>query len=325
MAANTGNQALALKYREKYGWEMPTRKLARIMYNENKLSFTNLENARVNLTRCDGKSTDVKVKNRLPDRVLNPYNLPKSDEAVYEPFHMKHKRVLVLSDIHIPYHSIESLTAALDFAKGEKPDAILLNGDTIDFFQLSRFCKEPGKRSFAHELAAFKQFFEVLSKTFPAARIYFKAGNHELRYNHYLWMKAGELDGVNEFKLEEIIKARAEGIVTIMDKSIIKAGGLNILHGHEFGQSVFSPVNIARGLYMKAKASALQGHNHRSSDHTETNIEGKIVTTWSTGCLCELHPEYLPMNSWNWGFAIVDIDNQDFHVRNLRIHKGKVY
>jgi predicted phosphodiesterase len=306
---------------------MPTLKLARIMYKENNLRFTSVEVARKSLQAIEGKTRDRTKPSEgavLENRPYNPYNLPKSDEAVYEPFVLDCSRLLVLSDIHIPYHSIDSLSAAFDYAKKEKPDAILLNGDTLDFFQLSRFCKEPGKRSFAHELSAFKEFFDVLNKTF-GAKIYFKLGNHEERYNHFLWQKAGELDGVNEFKLEEIIKARAEGIEVIGDKRIIKAGELDIIHGHEFGGSVFSPVNIARGLFLKAKVSAMQGHNHQTSEHTESNMNGKITTTWSLGCLCELHPAYLPINRWNNGFAVVDVsDNGEFEVRNKRIHKGKV-
>jgi hypothetical protein len=137
-------------------------------------------------------------------------------------------------------------------------------------------------------------------------------------------MKAGELVGVDEFDLSNLLQARAKGITVIGGKTIIQAGGLNILHGHEFGQSVFSPVNIARGLYMKGKVSAIQGHNHQVSEHTEPDMNGRIVTTWSQGCLCELHPEYLPINKWAHGFAIVDLDKDDFQVRNKRIWKGKI-
>jgi len=259
----------------------------------------------------------------MPIRPKNPYNLPESDEAIYEPYELKAKRLLVLSDIHIPYHSIDAITCAFDYAKNEKPDAILLNGDTLDFFGLSRFAKDPKARSFAHELKTFKEFMDVLKSTFNA-KIYFKIGNHEERYFHFLWMKAHEIVGVEEFELENIIKSRAEGIEIIKDKRIMKAGDLNIIHGHEFGGSVFSPVNIARGLFLRGKVSAMQGHNHQTSEHTERDMNGRITTTFSLGSLCELHPAYLPINKWNHGFSIVDIDGQNFEVRNKRIHNGKV-
>lgn len=317
---------VAREYRKKYGWEMPNLKLARIIYNENKLLFKDVEHARVSVRAIEnklGKKNAYIITKEMPTRPKNPYNLPESDEAIYQPYDLKAKRLLVLSDIHIPYHNIEALTCAFDFAKSEKPDAILLNGDTLDFFGLSRFSKDPKARSFAHELKTFKEFMDVIKKTFNA-KIYFKIGNHEERYFHFLWMKAHEIVGVEEFELENIIKSRAEGIEIIKDKRIIKAGDLNIIHGHEFGGSVFSPVNIARGLFLRGKVSAMQGHNHQTSEHTESNMNGEITTTWSLGCLCELNPSYLPINRWNRGFAVVDIDGQNFEVRNKRIHKGKI-
>jgi predicted phosphodiesterase len=316
---------LCADYREKYGWDMPTLKLARIIYSENELLFTNVECVRRTLRSIEGKANNrVLVRKVVPERPRNPYNLPESDEAIYEPYKLDAKRLLVLSDIHIPYHSIDAITCAFDYAKKEKPDAILLNGDTIDFFGLSRFMKDPKKRSVAHELQAFKELVDVIKKTFNA-KIYYKMGNHCERYEHFLWMKAHELVGIEEFDFSNIIKARAEGIEIIKDKRIMKAGDLNIIHGHEFGGSVFSPVNIARGLFLKGKVSAMQGHNHQSSSHSESNMNGEITTTWSLGCLCELHPAYLPINKWNHGFAIVDIDGQNFEVRNKNIHKGQIF
>ena len=315
---------LCAEYREKYGWEMPTLKLARIVYNDNKLLFTNVERVRDILRGIEGKrgKSNRRIIKQVENRPLNPYNLPSSDETIYEPFKINAKRLLVLSDIHIPYHSVNSLTIAFDWAKKQKPDAILLNGDTLDFFGLSRYAKDPKKRSFSSELESFKDFITILKKTFDA-KIYFKIGNHEERYEHYLWMKAGELSGIDDFELGNIIKARAEGIEIIADKRIMKAGELNIIHGHEYFGS-FSPVNIARGLFTKGKVSAMQGHNHQTSEHTEADMNGKITTTWSVGCLSELHPMYMPLNKWNHGFAFIEIDGEDFQVQNKRIYKGKV-
>jgi len=154
---------LCAEYREKFGWEMPSLKLARIIYKDNPLLFKSAESVRLVLRQIEGKSNNrTKVRKEIPNRPKNPYNLPESDEAIYEPYKLDAKRLLVLSDIHIPYHSIDALTCTFDYAKKEKPDAILLNGDTLDFFGLSRFAKDPKARSFAHELKTFKEFMDVL-------------------------------------------------------------------------------------------------------------------------------------------------------------------
>ena len=323
---------IAREYRIKYGMEMPTLTLARIMYNENKELFTNVEAARNRLRYIEGK-VGANDRKYIPkssqffmekERPKNPYKLPESDETKYEPYYIKAKKLAVLSDVHIPYHSIDACSCALDKISDEKPDAILLNGDFIDFYGLSRFMKDARKRSVAHELEAARNFLDVLA-TF-GAKIYFKLGNHEERYEHFLMMKAPELLGIQVFELRHILGLDERGIDLIGDKRIIKANDLNILHGHEFGGSIFSPVNIARGLFLRGKVTAMQGHNHSVSEHTESNMNGDIVTTWSLGCLSELNPAYLPINKWSHGFAIVDLNDngKDFHVRNYRIHKGKI-
>ena len=315
------------EYRDRFP-DYPNLKLARIIYAENKQLFTSVDSIRSRIRAIQGQSGSkegtTKTHKQGP-RPYNPYKLPESDESTYEPYILKgHKRLVALFDIHCPYHSISALTAALDYAKKEKPDGIILGGDVFDFHGLSRFLKDPRKKDFATELSIGCQVIEVIQKTFNC-QIYFKFGNHDERYQHYLWQKLGELNGVEDFELENLIKKRVSGVKFITDKRIIKANDLNIIHGHEFASSIISPVNIARGLYLRAKANSICGHHHRSSEHTEQNIEGKIVTTWSVGCLSELHPQYMPINSWNHGFCMVDLHgSKEFEVRNKRIWKGQI-
>lgn len=317
---------VAREYRNKFGMDMPTLKLARIMYKENNLLFTDIENARASLRRIEGKqgTGGTKITHIAPERSKNPYNLPKSDETDFTPYEIKgHKRLAIFSDIHVPYHSISCITAALDYCKKEKPDALLLNGDTIDCHRLSRFIKDPKKRNFALELDTFKELFNIFEKQLKC-KIYFKVGNHEERYEHFLYEKAGELVGIEEFTFENIIKARARGIEIIDDKRPMRIGNLWGIHGHEYVGGISAPVNPARGLNLKAKVSCFQGHNHQTSEHTEPTLGGKMVTTWSLGCMSELHPAYMPLNKWNHGFAMVDIFGEDFEFRNKRVYNGKI-
>jgi predicted phosphodiesterase len=304
------------------------------MYSKNNLLFKNVEDARSRLRYIEGKFgksalKDLGEKTELilkEERPRNPYNLPDSDETDYTPFVFKgHKRIVILSDIHAPYHNIPALTAAIEYSKKEKPDALLLNGDTIDCHQLSRFIRDPKKRNFKQELDIFKALFEVFEKQLKC-RIYFKIGNHEERYEHFLYQKAGELTGIEEFEFQNILKARARGIEVIGDKRYMKMNELCGIHGHEYIGGISAPVNPARGLFLRSKVSCFQGHNHQTSEHTEPTLTGKMVTTFSLGCLSELHPQYMPLNKWNHGFAIVDLDSnrKNYEFRNKRILNGKV-
>lgn len=323
---------VARQYRDRYGMEMPTHKLARIMYNENKLLFTNVEVARTFLRSIEGKigtrtTSGIIATHKAGKRPINPYNLPDSDEVNWIPYTCHGTRILVLSDIHVPYHNVQALTTAMTWGKKMNPDTILLNGDTIDAHSLSRFVKNPKRRDFAGELRMFADLIDVLRNEFKDAQIIFKVGNHEERYDQFLYRKAHELAGVEEFTLENIIRKRSgREIEFVTDKRIIKAGHLNIIHGHEFAQSIFNPVNPARGLFLRGKSSAMQGHNHQTSEHTEPNMDGKIMTTWSVGCLCELHPQYMPINRWNHGCAFIEVeDDGDFLVQNKRIMGGDIF
>lgn len=322
---------------------MPRLKLARILYKDHPLVYTGTEHARTVLRRVAGKSGNAKQtamgKNKefseVADRPRNPYSLPHSDETTFEPFVFPHyKRIAVLSDIHIPFHSISALTAVLDYYKKEKPDALFLNGDIIDCYQLSRFDKDPRKRSFGAELEAFADTLKKLRDVLKCP-VYYKYGNHEERYEHFLFAKAKELVGVEEFELDAIIKKRVPDITIIKDKRIVKIGGkdedgvrvgaLSVVHGHEFGGGFFSPVNVARGLFLRAKSSAMQGHSHQTSEHSERDLNGKLMTCWSLGCLCELYPDYAKFNKWNHGYAEILVnDDGTWDVRNKRIVNGKI-
>jgi predicted phosphodiesterase len=331
MAGKISNASIARKYREKHGGDMPTLKLARIMYKENPLLFTDVESARSALRVIEGKSGDtlrkqVKDKgffNNTP-RPLNPYNLPASDEDEYLPYILTGKKILVLSDIHVPYHSISALTAVFDYAKSAKPDTVVINGDLFDFHKLSKYTKDPRKRNFEQEIAVGAEVINLIKKHITE-NVIFKHGNHDERYQHYLWTKAGEIAGLEDFELHNILVKRCGPIITVTDKRIMKAGHLNIIHGHEFVGGAGVPASVAKSFYDKGKSSVLGGHHHQSSEFTVTDMNGNMTTAYSSGCLSELHPQYMPINKWCHGAACVTIDGDTFHVHNFRIDKGKIY
>jgi len=258
---------------------------------------------------------------------LNTFDLPPSQESNYQPYKLpiNHNNILIIGDIHVPYHNIPALTLALKYGLENGVNTILLNGDIIDFYAISRFEKDPRKRNFGHEVLMTRQFLTTLRKLFPDAAIYYKCGNHDIRYDHYIMRNAPDLLGMDEFSFTSLMKLDELNIEFIPDKQVIHAGKLTILHGHELGASVFSPVNIARGLFLRAKDNALCGHHHQASEHTEPNINGKLTTCWSVACLCELHPDYLPINKHHHGFAHVKVmDTGEFEVSNYRIVNGKI-
>ncbi len=234
-------------------------------------------------------------------------------------------RALLLSDIHLPYHNKQALQRAIKYGKDARANMVILNGDALDFFAISFWEKDPRERKFSMEIEMGKLLFEVFREEFPRARIIFKLGNHEERYERYLRVKAPELLGIADFQLDNMLGLSKMGVELVEDKRPIRLGTLNVIHGHEFR---FMPniVNPARSLYLKARAYATCGHFHQSSNHTDKTIEQRVLSTWSAGCLCDLHPEYLPLNNWCHGFQFVEVDaDGKFNMANKIIRSGRVF
>jgi predicted phosphodiesterase len=309
--------------------------LAAKMYKENKLVFDSAEHARNSIRYVRGHA-GAKQRKSLSDKGdmkplthnSNPYKLPESYAEPKEPFILPkaHNNILILSDTHIPYHSNEAIALALDYGKKNKINTVFLNGDIMDMYQLSRFEKDPRKRSVKAEFDATKEFLRVVRKTFPNAAFYFHLGNHDLRYEKWLMAKAPEIFDDPYYSLEERLRVNEERIIMIPNNQVTKMGKLFVHHGNLFFNGVFSPVNAARGLYTKAKASMICAHTHSVSEHTEKDVKGEITTCWSMGCLSDLQPDYSPYtNKYAHGFAHVIVqDNGNFITRNYRIDKGEI-
>ena len=315
----------------------PSLTLAKKIVSENPALFTTVEAARTAIRYFRGasgssnrKHADPKLLRPFDEALFNPFGLPDSDEVEYIPFILPDdcSRVLYLTDVHVPYHNIAALTAAIQYGIELKADSIFIGGDFLDFYSLSSFEKDPRRRSFKEELKTALELLEILRREFPKARIFYQLGNHEERFERFMRVKAPELLDMEEFRLENLLDFERLGIELIDQKRVAKLGRLNLVHGHEFGRGgASSPVNPARGLYMKAKTSTVCGHHHQTSEHTEPNLNGEIATTWSVGCLCELSPDYRPINKWNHGVIFIECDHDRggwFNVENRRILNGSL-
>lgn len=249
------------------------------------------------------------------------FNIEGITEYV-KPFNIKGKEILVLNDIHLPFHDKKALNIALQYAK--ECDTILLNGDIIDFYGLSRFIKNPEKQFINHEIAIAKEFLQMLRDNFKGEILY-KIGNHEDRLTTYIFNKAPALWGVENITLKGLLELDRLNIKLIDSTQLIKISSLIILHGHEIFAGA-GMVNIARSYFMKANENILFGHRHQVQDYFGKSIDGKIKGSWAVGCLCDLNPRYMPTNNWGHGFArISKINSLEFDVKNYKIIQGKVY
>lgn len=208
--------------------------------------------------------------------------------------------------------------------KKDRIDTLVINGDLADWYDLSRWEKNPENRiGFKEEMEGVKATLEYLRSHFRRQRIIYKYGNHEERWMKFIWAKAAELWDVPALQMHNLLELEKLGIEWVADQQIIMLGELPVLHGHELPKGISSPVNAARGAYMRTKHTVLVGHSHQTSGHCEPDLFHSECFVWSTGCLCDMTPEYARINRWNWGFARADVAKDgSFNVTNYRISKS---
>ena len=80
---------------------------------------------------------------------------------------MKNKRILVISDMHIPYHHKDSIKFLKEIKKEFKPDRIINIGDLLDFHAISMHEHNPDLYSAGHELDKAKEYIQQLEAIFP--------------------------------------------------------------------------------------------------------------------------------------------------------------
>jgi len=235
------------------------------------------------------------------------------------------QKVLILSDIHFPYQDNLAIKTALQYGAKQGMEAIYLNGDIMDFYQASRFRKNPLEFRIFEEIEVTKRFLNELRSRFPSLKIYYKMGNHEDRLNRLLEEKAPELIGVEAFKFENFMEFRKLNIEFVDNYAYAKLGKLTIIHGHEFRIGGGQDKN-AINLNSKARVNCIMGHFHAPQTYFYKNLNGETIGTWVTGALCGLSPKYHQFNNWKHGFAFVELEkNGNFKLQNKIILNGVVF
>ena len=312
--------------------DSPTLTLAKKIYKEHPALFSTLENCRSAIRYRRGNS-GAKNGELLKDKTHVRENgkagfkieLPKSVADPKKPFKVPEGKSLIISDVHVPYHDDKALELCMEYGRSYAPDNIIMNGDIADFFTISRWEKNPEERNLSRELMLVRQFLQYLRERFPKARLIYKIGNHEERWEKYMWLKAPEISGISDFQIYDILDFAKYGIEEVSSKQKMKAGkNLTIIHGHEMFNST-APVNFARTLQTNLGVCAIAGHRHQTSQHAFKTADDKHIHCWSLGCLCDMAPDYAVINRWNHGFATMELHKNTFQVNNLRIIEGSIF
>jgi hypothetical protein len=129
----------------------PARSLARRLVEEANGAIT-LEQARYRIRAQFGQSgkRGKPAAKRAARKPGQGVEMPPSKAEKWEPYVLETTGIVgILSDIHVPFHSEVALQAAVGHFKTVGIDALILNGDTCDFYAISGGSKTRKRETFA--------------------------------------------------------------------------------------------------------------------------------------------------------------------------------
>jgi len=166
------------------------------------------------------------------------------------------QRVLIIPDVHRPYHDKAAWALLLRAAREFKPDKIVVLGDFADFYSVSSFDKHPKKASdLKWEADDANLGLDELDKLGAGTKIFIK-GNHEDRLERYLCKAAPALIGC--VSVDELFRFAERGWQVVDYKRSTRLGKLRVTH-----DTGTAGINAHRQSVDAFQASVVIGHTHR--------------------------------------------------------------
>ena len=238
--------------------------------------------------------------------------------------------IVFISDLHIPYEDTKAVELILKFLKTNRKDIdhLLLGGDMIDFYSLSKFNKDPRRAlNIQEDLDLVFEFMQKCRSILPDANIKYFSGNHEKRLRTYKWSKAPELAYLRCLEPEKLFRLKELDIEWIPKRWNYKK--IWFMHGNILSKHSGLTAQRMRAEY---GTNVVCAHSHRTGKSNRTDLSGNSGG-WESGCLCDLEPEYIEgIANWQHGMSIVEYyKDKIFYVHNIDIVKysflynGKYY
>ncbi len=229
--------------------------------------------------------------------------------------------IAVLNDVHVPFQDPTAWSLALTILRDVQPDIVVVNGDFVDFFAISRFSKDPRRKlELGLEIKEARSVLQQLFERVPTRQWIFIEGNHEARLRAFIWNRAVELIGLDELELPNLL--RLDGVLYLRHPDtpcptdtfaapLVRMGMLYILHGDTF-RMVSTAVNVARCLFLRTLKNLIVGHWHRADVWVQKDFEGHEHGCWIVPCLALPRPHWDSGRIWGQGLALVEMTPRGF-------------
>jgi hypothetical protein len=280
----------------------------------------NVEKARLTIRYLTGSlgNRNRNAKKELPYVVIKE-NEVDYDETWHTPSKILTKSIGVIGDLHGQFMDASAVNTAVSILKNNGIKDLLINGDLIDNYYLSKFAKKAGRQKVLDEFNFCKAFLERIRPMFD--NVYYKRGNHD-EYVDRFFMNYPGMEGI--VTLDERLTLTKLNIKEIHNLQEIKIGDLSVFHGHE-KNGFFTPELVAKSFITwyqkysgKLDVKIMFNHHHITDNYVMRNIDGTFAYGYGVGCLCK-RLSYNPYPRWNTGIAEVSVDKGIASVNNFEI------
>lgn len=229
-------------------------------------------------------------------------------------------RIGFLSDLHFPFHHRQAWPLTLKILPDLNLDLLHGGGDWFDLEQLGKYEIPPNRlMQLPYDVREAGKQLHKLRTALPNIPMELRGGNHEWRYNRYLYQKATQLIGVKGHTVAEAFELAKYDIKWIPQDKRVQYGKLRFIHGDEPKVGGIRP---ARAIYFKVGGNVIAGHFHARDNYFHTLSDGSSHGVWVNSCLRTLRPEWAQFAQWTLGFACIDISKSGFfHVDEVMFLK----
>ena len=232
------------------------------------------------------------------------------------------KKIVVISDLQVPYHDERAVRNVASFIKRFKPDQVITIGDEIDLPQISRWTEgTPGwfEQSLGSDRDATVEILWDLQVTDMIR------SNHTDRLYNVIMKKIPAFLALPELKFEKFMKLDELGI-KFHRKPLEFAPDWIAIHGDE-GSVKPTPGLTALEAARRHGKSVVCGHTHRAgqSAFTEASggVLGRVLRGVEVGNLMDFKKAGYTKGVANWqqAFAVFYVDKKT--VTNTIVHIEK--
>jgi predicted phosphodiesterase len=226
----------------------------------------------------------------------------------------KNDRILVISDMHIPYHHPQLVPFLKAVKEKYKPTRVVCIGDEVDKHAMSFHDSDPDLMSAGDELAASIKCLQPLYKMFPNVDLvdsnhgsmHYRKGKHHGIPRKYLSSYGDILEAPKGWKWH--------------DELILKSNSVEIMFRHQFKKN---PLVCSQQMAM----CVVQGHFHEDFNIQYVSSPNKLLWAMTVGCLIDKKALAFEYNKTNHkrpiiGVAMI-IDGQPLLIPMLLNKNGK--